>query len=437
MNNNQAKNNYIYYRNNSWVNNRATLLSQLAVNNQDISEAYKANAQRLEANLNIGTLPDNFVEEVIKLLDFNEKQQTVLQQEQQKFFEDIQNFVGTELSKTMLIGGISVGTANVQLQRIISIVNQDQTKVNEIAKRLQEILVRIDEFDRGFQDIANSEVSFLSVEAMKKTKKAYDEIKSFTMNPTAKGPELSKTLSRLIGLLLGDLKGGLLEYADYIHNHAVAVATQSVVDAVAQIKNVQLTGVQDTIIKDEKLAAALGQSVFRNKADNLVTIEWGANAIQIAFGISDKSYTSGKARGKSLAAGVRWQALFHEAGLSESAFEYYYANMMVHERAILNNPNNILNKYLAAKASSFILSGIAGGTTPQAMFIRYANKIVYAPSLLRKIAENGKGFRLTPSGTVDNTFVNQNNGPNAQDAYARTRSTISKLRSGIAFNAYR
>lgn len=433
MNNNQAKNNYIYYRNNSWANNRATLLSQLAVSNQDISEAYKANAKRLEANLNIGNLPDNFVEEVIKLLDFNEKQQTLLQQKQQKFFEDIQNFVGTELSKTILTSGISVGTANIQLRKTILTADQ----VNEIAKKLQEILDRIDKFDRGFQDMMNSEVSFLSVEAMKKTKQAYDEIKSFTMNPTVEGPNLSKELSRLIGLLLGDLKGGLLEYADYIHNHAVAIATQSVVDAVAQIKNVQLTGIQDTIINDKKLAEALGQSVFRNKADNLVTIEWGKNGMQITFGISDKSYKSGKARGKSLAAGIKWQALFHEAGLSESSFEYYYANMMVHERAILNNQDNILNKYLAAKASGFILSGIAGGTTPQAMFIRYANKIVYVPSLLRQIAENGKGFRLAPSGTVDNAFVNKNNGPNVQDAYARTRSTISKLRRGIAFNTYR
>ena len=107
---------------------------------------------------------------------------------------------------------------------------------------------------------------------------------------------------------------------------------------------------------------------------------------------------------------------------------------MVHERTSLSK-NNILNNYLAAKASSFIISGISGiENAPQAIFIRYANKIVYVPSLLKQ-----KKFRLkiNPIGSVSNDYVNPDNKPNMIDAYARTKNTMAKLRTGITFNAYR
>ena len=310
----RAISNYIYFKNNSWLANKATLMNQIG--SMNISDAYNQNAARLEANMNIGNLPNNFIDEVIKLLDFNQTQSDFLEEQQNNFFKEIENFI-SKMSQEKLFGDVTIGVANIKLKESVL----DAKQVESVVKNFQKILETIDKFDEGFRDLGKFDISFLDKPGMEKTKIAYNEILKFTKSdhPLTEGKKLSKEIVRLIGLLLGDLKGGLLEFADYIHSYAISTIHKEISDAIVKIKDAQLTGTQDIPVPKE-LEKALGQKVFRSKADNIITVGYDKDEVHIElnFGISDKSYKSSKASGKSLAQGVKWQALFHEA---------YYLNL--------------------------------------------------------------------------------------------------------------
>ena len=190
-------------------------------------------------------------------------------------------------------------------------------------------------------------------------------------------------------------------FASKTHSHVVS-------DLISGTLSVSMGGTGATNVSAD-MAKQLGQSSFVNKSDNFVTVRCTQNSmtIEVDLGISDKSYSKGKAHGKTLASGISWTPTMALGGtnLSESAFEYYYANMIVHEANALQQAN-ALNNYLGAKASAFIISGVEGGDKAQAYFIRYANKLVYVPDMLRKMASKNKGLTVKPVSTsIKNEFI--------------------------------
>lgn len=440
MSQNKAMLNYIYYKANDWKKNKSFMYSQIG--NMNISEAYYENAKRLESNLNIPNVikTDNFVKNVQSVLEIRKtkKDKIFLEQELQKIFIELTNFVQKDVAKTSLGTGLTVGKIGGGTKLDSSI------KFSEVLAGFQKIKNNFDKFDSSFQNLGLSTVSIINQTGMEKTAAAYEQLNSFLKkyggidNFDNSMEQVYREIQKVCGALVGDFKGGLLEFGDYMYLKALSAVDTSINDAIINIQNPSLSGANMSFIPSE-MAKQLNQYSFVNKSDNHVKIIYTENSItfEVDLGISDKSYTQGRAHGKNLATGISWIPTMGVGsnGLTETAFEYYYANLLIHESSFLQQNNNI-NQYLAAKASAFIISGIENASVPQAYFIRYANKIVYVPNLLRDMAMNKKkGLTIKPTiQKINNKFIDDKNATSIEDAYARTKNTIQAIRKNIKFN---
>lgn len=457
-----ALTNYIYWKNQDWTRNKSALAQAANINTNQIYAAYNANANALQHSFLGGRdLPDDFVDNVIKLLDFSPEADRVIKDELDakigdSFFSDIQNYVNSELTKTVLGKNLTVGNINVKLKQM----ELNAKQLTKIVAGFQKIQKKISQFSKGFiqlqKNLPNSTVGFLSSAEMKKTKVAYQALQSF-LNKYGQNPQtpvqsvekLKKEILRLIGLIVGDLKGGLYEYADYIHNQALMAIKTPIQQFVQQsggnviVSGGLLTGTSKSTTEKE------GEKIhdFVSKADNVViltTIDNNGFLVNINLGISDKSYKEGKADRKSIAEGVSWSSVMNAptgAGLSsltETAFQYYYANLMYFSDSDISKPKSLVNRFLAAKASAFLISGVSNGSIPQAYFVRYGDSIVFVPNMLRKIAQDKRmGFGIYPTNKRKKQVFVQTPEDELSDAYTRTKTSMGNLRNTIKFNAIR
>jgi hypothetical protein len=436
---------YIYYKNADWQSNRAFLYNQLG--SLDIVQAYNDNAKKLEATLANGqNIPEDFVKNVQSVLEVrSSKKDLETSSDVEKIFNELVNFVKTDLNKTILYGNLTVGRVGGGYDTSII---KDMQSLNKVIDSFKKIKNTFDNFDSSFQENGYSDVSIVSAEGMNKTKIAYDQLDNFIKNYGGISnidvgwDKIQKDIKTVCGSLVGDFKGGLLEFGDYIHSKALIGIEQAVGDAIIKINSASLSGTKATLILDKEFADAKlgGQRKFVNKSDNVVNLTYTENdmSITVDLGISDKSYIKSRGRGKTLADQISWQPLMTEGGLTNSSFEYYYANAYLH--GISEKEQNDLDRYLAAKASAFIISGISGGDQTQAYFIRYADTLVYVPTFLRQIATNIKGSLIVKPNKAlkekDNVFI-QTKASEVEDAYIRTKNTLSKLRQNVKFTGAR
>lgn len=433
--------NYIYYHSNDWMTNKPILRNNLG--DLNITQAYIDNAKKIENNMLKGKdIPENFVSNVLSVLEMKKsKKEYKAASDIEKLFSDLASFVSTGLNQTILYGNTKIGqvAGGKELK-----FNADQLSI--LITNLQQIKNEIDKFDEGFQNLGVGEVSMISAIGMEKTAVAYKQLDSLIKKYKGGSIDdfesnyetLIKEIKQVCGSLVGDLKGGMLEWGDYIHSKVLMTIQNEVKNAVIQINQASLAGTDLTYIADESLQLKLGQSRFVSKSDNIINLTYSENGLSFTLdlGISDKSYLKSKGSGKSLADGISWQATMAEANLTDSAFEYYYANLLIHEKETITGSDE-LSAYLAAKASAFIISGVSGGDNTQAFFIRYGNKLVYIPNLLREVSKAKKRFAIKPtSKSIKNTFV-ETVADVETDSYARTRNTLNNLRRGVKFNATR
>ncbi len=457
-----ALTNYIYWKNQDWVRNKDALAQAANINTSQIYAAYIANANALQRSLLGGkSLPDNFVDNVTKLLEFSPQADKMIKDELNlqigdSFFTDIQKYVNSELTKTSLGKNLTVGNINVKLKQM----ELNSKQLAKIVAGFQKIQQKISQFNKGFlqlkNSLPNSTVGFLSGTEMKKTKVAYQALQSFlnkygqNSEMPAQGVEkLKKEILRLIGLITGDLKGGLYEYADYIHSQVLAAIKTPIQQFVQQsagsviVSGGMLTGTS------KSTAEGKGEKIhdFISKADNVVILTAIDNnnfLVNINLGISDKSYKEGKADRKNIAEGVTWPSVMDAStmagmsSLTETAFQYYYANLMYFSDSDITKPKSLVNRFLAAKASSFLIAGISKGSIQQAYFVRYGDSIVFIPNMLRKIAQDKRvGFGIVPINKRKKQVFVQTPDDELSDAYSRTKTSMGNLRNTIKFNAIR
>ena len=104
----------------------------------------------------------------------------------------------------------------------------------------------------------------------------------------------------------------------------------------------------------------------------------------------------------------------------------------------ISKPKSLVNRFLAAKASAFLISGVSNGSIPQAYFVRYGDSIVFVPNMLRKIAQDKKmGFGIYPTNKRKKQVFVQTPEDELSDAYSRTKTSMGNLRNAIKFNAIR
>lgn len=440
--------NYIYFKKEDWDQNRSAIESIIGIDSSNIYQAYAQAAQRMKFRFD--NLPDNFVDNVINLLDFSpDADKQVLNklgdQFGSSFFSDIQSYVAKGLTGTSFGGNLTLGNANVKLKNM----ELNAKQLVEIVAGFNKIQQQIESFSSGFKQLKSivntNTVGFLSNEDMDKTKVAYDRLVEFTSkykninseDPLSGVEAIKKEILQLIGLVTGDLKGGLYEYADYIHSQILSSVDHEVGQAVIAV-GASMTGTKSNVQQQSSHA-------FTAKSDNVITVlalttneQNKQIQVRIDLGISDKSYRKGKASGKSIAEGVRWDSVMQQGGLFESAFEYYYANLMYFQDTRIFQSKSLINKFLAAKAAIFLIAGIADGSVPQAYFVRYADKIVYIPNIFQNFAKTKRGgFGIRPGNSITIQDFIQTPKDEVSDAFERTRNSVNKLRQNIKFNATR
>lgn len=437
--------NYIYYKNQDW-NPEGKSKMRESLGEFNISQAYQDAANKLESNILANTgldhIPDNFSKNVTSVLNMRKKKKELANvSDIEKIFDEITRFVDTELNKTILYGNTTIGRIGGGLGE----APKNMDDISNMIKGLRKISDAIQQYDIDLQNMSPNVISIFSAESMSKTLAAYNILQeTLSKYGNMDNTEVSfdkawDDLKRTCGSLVGDLKGGLLEWASLVRAQIIQNVQQAVNDAVIEITSASAAGTSVTFIKDETEQKRLGQSQFVSKSDNIISLDYSEDGIKFSLdlGISEKSYRESRGKTKTLAEGISWQATMAEAGMSE-LFEFYYANLLVHEKESLTGHDEA-SAYLAAKAAAFIISGVSGGDQTQAYFIRYADKIVYIPDLLRKIGNSKKIFAIKPKGNipdVHNEFI-QTPADEITDAYIRTRNMMSKIRQGIKFNAMR
>lgn len=446
MDDDRAIQNYIFYQNIHWDPDGGMSM-RAALGEFNIVQAYQQAASKLESNILAGTglerVPDNFAKNVTQVLTMRKKKKELKNSNDvEKLFDEITRFISTTLNKTILYGTTTVGRVGGGLGQ----APKNMDEISAMVSSLRKISDAIAQYDVDLQKVSTSNVSIFSAESMSKTLAAYkilqDTINKYgSMDNFENGFDNVWTdLKKVCGSLVGDLKGGLEEWAGLIHSQVLQQVQQKVNEAVIEIQSASASGTKSTFIPSKEKQERLGQSKFVSKSDNIIGLDYQENSINfyLNLGISEKSYIESKGKTKSLADGISWQATMAEADLLNELFEFYYANLLVHEPGNLTGYDEA-SAYLAAKAAAFIISGVSGGDQTQAYFIRYADKVEYIPDLLRKIGTSNKIFAIKPtkkSINIKQEFV-QTPADEITDAFIRTRNMIAKIRQSIKFNATR
>ncbi len=131
------------------------------------------------------------------------------------------------------------------------------------------------------------------------------------------------------------------------------------------------------------------------KADNAIIIDYqysGNKSAGKAFlGISEKAskmhpYKWGaesRAGRSSLMGGTNYERLFAE--VSNKDIERYFCNEYVHFKAsFMDDPTNLIQKYITAKAASYALSG--SNDEKMTYFLHAGDQLVYIPKLLERLS---------------------------------------------------
>lgn len=451
----RARKNYIALRKDTWERNQYTV-AKINLTRDGINEQYRKNAARLRGNMGLQG-SESEVNKIIKdmktLLSFKTESKNDVEIELAKFGQEISEFVGDTVKNTMATDSLTMGQLSSKL--VAKGVNSYAPAAEELAtllKGLSSIRDEVSRLDATLGSLAKDsgltgEVSFLKADSVKSGQEAYRKLNDFILKYTkmkqispAMGPAFKEEMNSLFGSLMGSLKGELLEYTEYMYTSALAELSKTVNEEIMKIEGATHTGPLDTFIKDG--SAFGGQTQFVSKSDNIVKISFGPKEARVVIdvGISDKSYAKENAVGRSVANGVSWDATFQSAGLRDQTFEWYYANLMRHEFDSVSKSSNIYNKYLAAAASSFLISGVENGSMAQAYFVRYADGIYFVPDLLEEIASNRKNaiFKLSPAdkGSKEaQEYIGTKRDWN--QAYSRAINTLNSYRRHVKFNVDR
>lgn len=456
----KARNNYIYLKSDHWDKHKNDLIQAAGLNEQSVMQAYKENAMRLRRNGGIGELPEDFGKKIVELLSSFEQEVVNKNGLESGFFQEISNLLMNASSEVISVGGEEKRLSQLTFKNLKDVV-MSQEEFNKIVDVYSNILQEIGKFDKGFSKIlgqpsGGDTVAFISKEGMATTRTAYNQIQKFLndfggqdINALSQKQltKLQKDIAKTQANLTTNIRGGLNEYATYVMMKGQALIDKAAEEAVHEMKfnngqaiglrvlDAELSGVGDTNILDEQLSSLLGQKTFSNKSDNTVNLQIIGDglSIDVNTGISIKSYGADSYVGKKISDGVKWQAVFQSAGLIETNIEYLLANVIINQSGLQAASDGLLRRYIAAKASAFLISGVEGGDTPQALFFRYADSIIYIPDAL----EQGHFSKLTLNNFTDKPR-NERVGDSANnmiDAYARTKNTIANIRSSVKMRA--
>ena len=390
--------------------------------------------------------------------DFNEiikMQESVLNKQfsQESFFNGINQLVEKEL--------LNLKIDNTPVRKLNTFQADDNTwrRVTQIASDIDKIISKFQSINVDIYNYLKShketehmvppkmgQFFFLDKKEFRKAKAQYDgivrakaNIESLAGNIRA-GSEIQSILRRMAGSISGDLKGSIKEFSSYVlQKTAYDEVLNDFAKKTGRNLNVKVElsgGDMNFIIKGDQVSKK-----HTSKSDTVSYFyEQSPEKKQILIGmtgVSTKSHSSRAAANKhNIATGNSWTDVFHYADLLNTPFEFLYLNSMIH------TPKNLvdkkLNRYLAAKASAFLVSGAMGGTSPESMFMEYSNKVWYVPDLLKSIEQSRtKGlFNIVPHGMPSNInqFVTTTNSK-ATNALIRKNIAIRTARAKIKFNA--
>lgn len=403
----------------------------------NVAAAYRKSADKLERGF-FGDIKQEqiqiIIEDMKKLLDLNNSEiNNQLDTNFNSAIKQLTDFVST-ITDRILYGNITMG----QVAGGGGETKLSAEEVSQSLQTLQKVMQEIQDIDLAFQNVNQGQGFFaIGQQQLKKSFNAYKKIDTMLKQNHSKKSlkNMTQEIKKATNNLIGNIRGDLLEFADYMHNMAVSEALSAVENAVSNLSNVSLSGVGRTkiygqegqLLTSQEMKSKFGQTSFANKSDNLVTYNYNKDGINllINFGISDKAIPSDSKK-VSLADSISWQSLFLNGDFSEDPFfETCYANLVIHDPNSVTG-SSIYSQYLAAKAAGFLFAGIKGGNVSQALFIRYADKLYYLPDYIRNLGE--KKYINLRIKKPENKEKNPENGPNWTDAYARSRNTLTNLR---------
>lgn len=185
---------------------------------EDITDAYKENAERLRANLFTGVrsksnssfqIDDTFVKNVVSLLDFKSSMKNSLlerlpAQFDKNFFATVSSFIKEGLGNTPMANGkttlnkLSSGNKNLKKSMREDFVYQDFVDIIGTFKQIHQ---QISNFDASFQQLAqlrNNTVGYIDNKALEKTVSAMGVLESFLSKYSGQGKITEKNYKLLI-----------------------------------------------------------------------------------------------------------------------------------------------------------------------------------------------------------------------------------------------
>lgn len=333
---------------------------------------------------------------------------------------------------------------------LLNSINELTDTVSDIDSLLLDYIKSQGE-DRSSLNINKGKYAILGSSGVAEAAKHMRHIEKIQTSLKAGDTSIEKAVSQLSADIT-KAKGGMGEIAQAMFDKGFSDALKKQGVAGVEIEFTgELKSYVDTADKRWDTISATSRSLksryggFRAKSDYVKTlfeIDESGNYVKMGvIGKSSKSYPSTKASGAALVANSPWANVFTFADLIDTKFEYYYANSAIFEPSVVQSNTSILNRYLAAKAATFITTGPLGvaGLTP-AIFLQYTDKAIYLPDVYKEIAK-GTSPELKISATkfpnkTDNAFVDvKKKGKDTPEdaAYRRSKKLLSKLRSGVKF----
>lgn len=445
---------YIHLKKTSYIKDRKGTLPTSSL----IFANYMEQASFLE-NEAFKNFKTNNPEKIKTVMDA--QKEVMEKMENEKAFQEI----GKILSETLLqveIGGKGVGGISgvEKMKKALDDTADFLNGVNEIVELFNKVdyllLQFLDKENTTTMDINKGNLFVLSDPGVKEARLHFEKIYEVKKQlENGAGADSILGITKSLAADINKAKGGVQEIV------SAMIAKALYTDLFAELKSDSIMTVEtmgeekmyidradsrwDTISKISRSKTST-YGGFRSKSDTvhvIYDVDANGNSAEIGFvGNSIKSYKYETAIGKSIVDSSPWANVFTFADLVGTYFEYNYANMLIHEQTRVNESSKMMNRYLASRAASFMISGVTGigkggaGSAP-ALFMTYSNKVMYIPDILRDIAaKKSPEFKLSTSAvpTLDNTPVRATSRTSPEiAAYKRSKKLMAKIRRSVKF----